>query len=131
MTNKILFVGGQYHGHVLPVCDASVRDATSEVDPILRADPAEPPYAGYRLCRLGLESGGVRLLAVHRNAALTAERSKQHITDAMSLALDNYERVLKAIAGPKRRRVPLNFAPDDEPGVPAKRRPTRADLERD
>ena len=123
-ARQFLFVGGQHHGSMLPVCDASLLESSRSLDPCLRPSPEAKPYAGYRSQALKLAGGGVRLLAVHESCRRKGV-DEPKLIDALAAALDNHER---ALAYRKRGgRVPLNASLPDEPGRPAHRKKTRAD----
>ena len=123
---RVLFVGGQYHGQMLPLCEASLAEAGRAVDATLRPAPEDPAYVGYYLSRVQLAAGGCRLLAIHRSSRETPERLMRRLVDAFSAALDNYERCLRQYQSHK-RLTPLNATLPDDPGQPAKRVSTRAD----
>ena len=122
-----LFVGGQYHGQMLPICDEALREATCQVETALRPSPQGRAYVGYYLSQIQLAAGGCRQLAIHRASAQTKERLIVHMTDAFSVALDHYERVLRSYRKGSRKPVPLNATLDDDAGHPGKRKPIRAD----
>ena len=119
-ASMVLFVGGQHHGKMLPVCELSLKDPFL---PVLQAETSLTPYAGYHLHRLDLAGGGTRILAVHEACR---HRGQAEAIDALATALEDCERVLRTYRRTG-RFVPRNSALDDEPGKPAKRKPTRAD----
>ncbi len=127
MRSNFLFIGGQHHGSVLPVWSDSVAAAAVSVEAELRAGPGKRIYAGYFPWHMSLRGGGLRQLAVH-SSVRHGGRFWEEVADALSIALDDCQRVLESVRD-RHRPVPLNETLDDEPGVPGKRRHCSADAD--
>ncbi len=95
MRSNFLFIGGQHHGSVLPVWSDSVAAAAVSVEAELRAGPGKRIYAGYFPWHMSLRGGGLRQLAVH-SSVRHGGRFWEEVADALSIALDNCQRVLRS-----------------------------------
>lgn len=117
-----LFIGGQHHGSMLPVCDQSLRDTFNPPRP----SELGRSYCGYRQVRIRLAGGGDRLFFVNEKYVDNRQLLANHLVDGLCAALDNYERVIAHYKDNPRRILPLNEALYDERGREACLTPRQA-----